>query len=114
MLYSMKVIQLSMARYNEKRIPYVLQEKLMNTFCDALARLKTKGDVKNFLKDLLNRQERAMIVRRLLIAQMLINGSTYNDIGRLLHCGTATIARVQRWVHFGRGGYHAAVSRNKK
>lgn len=93
-----------MARYNEKKIPYNTQERLMDTFCETLSRLKTKGAIRNFLKDLLNRKERVMLVRRLLIAEMLLEGYTYREIVERLHCGTPTIARVERWLHFGRGG----------
>ena len=81
----------------------------MDIFCETLLRLKTKKEIKNFLKDLLNRQERAMLVRRLLIAEMLVKDYTYKEIVNRLHCGTATIARIDRWLNFGRGGYKQAV-----
>lgn len=103
-----------MARYNEKRISYAIQERLIDIFCETLLRLKTKKEIKNFLKDLLNRQERAMLVRRLLIAEMLIEDYTYKEIVKRLRCGTATIARVERWLHFGRGGYKQAVKAREK
>lgn len=100
----------AMARYNEKRIPYPKQDRLMDAFCGMLVSLKSKRAVKDFLKDLLNRQERVMIVRRLLIAQMLLRGCTYQEIIQTLHCGSPTIARVERWLHFGRGGFKKALS----
>lgn len=85
----------------------------MDKFCETLARLKTRSAIRNFLKDLLNRQERAMLVRRLLIAEMLIDGYTYEEIMNRLHCGPNTVARVERWLHFGRGGYSQAVRARK-
>ncbi|MDP3244551.1 MAG: YerC/YecD family TrpR-related protein [bacterium] len=103
-----------MARYNEKIIPYALQDRLMDTFCEALSRLKTKSAIRNFLKDLLNRQERLMLVRRLLIAEMLLEEKTYQEIIAQLHCGFSTVAKVERWLHFGRGGYKEAVEVRKK
>ena len=39
-----------MARYNEKRISYAVQEKLLDIFCETLSRLKTKKAIKNFIK----------------------------------------------------------------
>lgn len=81
----------------------------MDLLCAALHHLKTKSAIRRFLKDLLNRQERAMLVRRLLIAEMLLEQRTYREIIQRLHCGAPTIARVERWVHFGRGGYLRAV-----
>lgn len=67
----------------------------------------------NFLKDLLNRQGRLMLIRRLLIAEMLIDGRTYQEISRRLKCGSTTVARVVRWLHFGRGGYEQAIKAKK-
>ncbi|MFH0780090.1 MAG: YerC/YecD family TrpR-related protein [Parcubacteria group bacterium] len=94
-----------MARYNEKKMPYLTQDKLLDDFCEMIFNLETKGALLNFLKDLLNRQERQMLVRRLRIAEMLNLGYSYTDIRKRLHCGFSTIARVQRWLNFGRGGY---------
>lgn len=98
-----------MSRYNEKKISYAHQERLMNMFCEILGQLKSKQAIRNFLKDLLNRQERIMLIRRLLIAEMLIDGYRYREIVKHLHCGSATIARVERWLNFGRGGYREAI-----
>lgn len=103
-----------MARYNEKRITYRTQDKLMDLFCETIFQFESKIAIKNFLKDLLNRQERLMLIRRLLIAEMLINKSTYQEIVNRLHCGSATVARVERWLNFGRGGYKYAIKLQKK
>ncbi|MBI4135825.1 helix-turn-helix domain-containing protein [Candidatus Uhrbacteria bacterium] len=98
-----------MAKYNEKRIPYQVQDRLLRMLAEILCRLKNTKMISDFLKDLLNRQERAMLVRRLLIAEMLMNGYKYREIVKKLHCGMMTIARVERWLHFGRGGYERAI-----
>ena len=103
-----------MARYNEKRVSYKIQDRLMDMFCDILCGLKTQKAVSDFLKDLLNRQERAMLIRRLLIAEKLLDGYTYREIVAELRCGMPTIARVDRWVHFGRNGYKRAVDTKRK
>lgn len=98
-----------MPRYNEKRLEYSDQEKLLKLLCKILFHLDSEREILDFLKDLLNRKERLMIVRRLLIAEMLFNGVPYRDIMSQLHCGCATIARVERWLDFGRGGYKKAI-----
>jgi len=104
-----------MSRYNEKRIPYATQERLMNLFCDMLTQLHTRKTIHDFLKDLLNRQERIMLIRRLMIAELLEKGYTYRDIRERMKCGNTTIAKVERWLSFGRGGYKAAIKLfNKK
>lgn len=98
-----------MPKYNERRIPYEVQVRLLNSFCKVLIGLKTKEAVYNFLKDILNRKERMVLIRRLLIAEMLQRGDTYDDICKKLHCGRVTVARIQRWLNFGRGGLKKAV-----
>ncbi|MBI5076808.1 helix-turn-helix domain-containing protein [Candidatus Falkowbacteria bacterium] len=98
-----------MGRYDEKRISYAKQERLLNLFCDTICDLNNKIAIRNFLKDLLNRNERAMLARRLLIAEMLSDKRSYREISERLRCGSATISRVQRWLNFGRGGYQAAI-----
>lgn len=103
-----------MPRYNEKRLSYAIQEKLLDMFCEIILSLKNKKAIKDFLKDLLNRQERAMLVRRLLIAKMLMDSKTYQEIVNRLHCGNTTISRVERWLNFGREGYKKAISIQKR
>lgn len=98
-----------MARFNEKKLPYATQDRLMNSFCEMLNKLKGKEVFFNFLKDLLNRQERIMLIRRLRIAELLLLGKKYWQIREEMHCGFGTIARVQRWLNFGRNGYRAAI-----
>ena len=103
-----------MARYNERKIPYETQVRLMDSFCKTISQFKSKAAVYNFFKDMLNRQERMMLIRRLLIAEMLQAGHSYRNIMKQLHCGSTTIARVQRWLNFGRGGYKTAIKTKKK
>lgn len=76
-----------------------------------LAELGEKSAIKYFLKDLLNRQERIMLIRRLLVAKMLLDGYTYDEIQNKLKVGKGTIAKVSRWLYFGRGGYKKAISK---
>ena len=103
-----------MAKYKAGKISYKDQDRLMDMFCSVLASFKTKEIVKDFLKDLLNRQERIMLIRRLLIAEMIEEGRTYREIIKKLSCGSPTIARVERWLNFGRMGYKHAISAKKK
>ena len=79
-----------------------------------MSRLKTEKVVRDFLKDLLNRKERLMLVRRLLAAELLQEGETYRAIQKRMGMGPTTIARIERWLHFGRGGYKLALAVKKK
>lgn len=98
-----------MSRYPAHRLPYSEQDRLWSVFCVVLSRLRKPHDIQRFLKDLFNRQERMMFVRRLLIAKMLHEGYTYEVIMKKLKTGSGTIGRVQRWLEFGRDGYKKAV-----
>jgi len=98
-----------MPKYNEKKLSLTRQNELMDEFCEMLSKLGVKEKIYNFLKDLLNRKERMMIIRRLQIAKMLKQGRKYYEIKEALGCGCSTIARVQKWLYFGRGGYQAAI-----
>lgn len=86
----------------------------MDLFCEILGKLKTSKAIKDFLKDLLNRQERLMIVRRLLIAELLMKPCTYQEIAEKLHCSHTTISKVERWLYFGRDGYKKAIAAKQK
>jgi len=98
-----------MVRYNPNKLPYPKQEQLLDVFCETVCKLRTKAAIRNFLKDLLNRQERLMLIRRLLIAELLLEGKTYREIQDQLRVGPATVARIDRWLHFGRNGYKQAI-----
>lgn len=98
-----------MAKFDEKKLPYPTQDRLMEIFCAVVCKLKTKDAVRDFFKDLMNRKERMMLIRRLQIAEMLLEKYTYDEIVKKLKCGTPTIARVERWLEFGRGGYKQAI-----
>ena len=86
----------------------------MSSLCETLHGLGGSTKIKHFLKDLLNRKERMMIMRRLLIAELLEKGYGYREIKDKLRCGDGTISRVQRWLHFGRGGYRLAIQLRQK
>ncbi|EKD33298.1 MAG: TrpR like protein, YerC/YecD [uncultured bacterium] len=98
-----------MPRINPNKMSYHLQEELLDDFCSVLSEMRVQAFMKKFIKDLLNRQERIMLLRRLLVAKMLVDGKSYNEIIKELGVGKSTIARISKWVHFGRGGYKIAV-----
>ncbi|MFH0987792.1 MAG: YerC/YecD family TrpR-related protein [Parcubacteria group bacterium] len=107
-----------MSRYVHKKMSYEKQDEYLREFCEVLQELDTVQEKMNFLKDLLNRGERIMLIRRFKIAFMLVMEKTYDDIIKALRTGRGTIAKVERLVNFGRGGYRNAIkkiaSRNKR
>ncbi len=100
-----------MTQYVHKRFSIDEQDRLLGDLCEVLQELKTAREKKYFLKDLLNRGERLMIVRRFKIAELLEEEKTYDEIVDLLRVSRNTIARVERLLNFGRNGYKNAINK---
>ena len=85
-----------------KRKSKDLSEKEKIQTLDALytatSSLQGRDAMKMFLRDLLTESERIMLGRRILIAQMLMEGRGREDIMEALRVGPDTIWRVQRWL----------------
>jgi len=105
-----------MSKFVHKKIAYEKQDELLEKLCQVLHKLETVEKKKYFLKDLLGRGERMMLVRRFRVAQLLEQGRTYQEIISAMRIGPATIARVERLLNFGRNGYRDAIAKvkNKK
>ena len=87
----------------EDRINY------LDTLYTAVSSLKDKEEIKKFLRDVLTESERIMIGRRILIAKMLLENKTYNEIINEMHVGMDTIMRVHRWLEDESDGYENAI-----
>jgi len=88
--------------------------EIVTDLCSAVAFAKTPPEAAELLTDLLGRQEFEMIARRLRVAEMLLDGLTYDDISKDLKISTTTIARVQVWLHQSGEGYRKIIERMKK
>lgn len=75
----------------------------------AASAIQGRSAVKLFLRDLLTPSERVMLGRRIIIARMLIAGTSYEEIGRRLRVGAATIGRVHHWLKDQLPGFEQAV-----
>ena len=88
--------------------------KSLDALYTSISVLKTRDDIKNFLRDLLTEGERIMIGRRILIAQRLLDDEPYNQIMREMKVGPDTITRVDRWLSDQNFGYEKAIQELKK
>lgn len=90
-----------------------LTKKEMIVTLDALytaaSTVKGRDKVKLFLRDLLTPSERIMLGRRIIIARMLLADVSYDDIGRRLRVGRATISRVHHWLQDQFPGFENAI-----
>ena len=88
--------------------------ELMDELWTMIALLETKGEVRNFFKDLLSYTEALMLARRIKIAKLLLRDESYDWIAENLGTGYTTIASVHRWLQGGSGGYELAIHRFEK
>src|SRR3989344_5675405 len=89
------------------------QDELFIRFAQGLASLKNSVETANFIRDLLSEPEIIMLARRLQIAELLINGLTYDDIQASIRTSKNTIARVQTWLNLYGEGYRTVLKRTK-
>ena len=88
--------------------------KYLDALYTAMASLKSRNEIKNFLRDLLTESERIMVGRRIVVAQRLLEDKTYDEIRKEIGVGIDTIMRVQRWLSGDEGGYEKAVKELNK
>ena len=83
--------------------------KYLDLLWTSIAELRSRDEVKNFFKDLVSETEAIMLARRIQIAQYLLLGKGYSEIAEELRTSHITIAKVNRWLISGFGGYETAV-----
>jgi len=89
-------------------------EDLILRFCQALTQIKKPEEAAKFVTDLLSKSEAEMLAKRLKIAELLLEGHTYQDIRDELKVSQLTIARVSEWLKMQGEGYRLIVARTKK
>lgn len=79
----------------------------------AFLRLKNEKECWKFLRDLLTEAEIKEFANRWKVAQMLNKKNPYEEIGKATGMSSTTIARVQKWLMHGKGGYKLMLKRLK-
>lgn len=77
----------------------------------AILALKTEEECKKFLRDLLTEAEIKEFTNRWKVAQMLNKKIAYEEIAKETGMSSTTIARVQKWLTNGMGGYKLVLKR---
>jgi uncharacterized protein YerC len=96
-------------KLKSRKIGHEDRIKYLDTLYTTISSLKSKEEIKDFLKDLLTESERIMIGRRILVAQCLLKEYSYAQIISELKVGPDTIMRVHRWLDDEIKGYERAV-----
>ena len=80
----------------------------------AFLSLKNDCECKKFLRDLLTEAEIKEFTNRWKVARMLDEKIPYEKIEKETGMSSTTIARVQKWLTRGKGGYKLIIRRLKK
>lgn len=75
--------------------------------------LKNENEAWKFLRDLLTEAEIKEFANRWKVAQMLDQKISYEEIEKETGMSSTTIARVNKWLTKGKGGYKLMLKRMK-
>lgn len=77
----------------------------------AILALKTPGEARHFLRDLMTQGEIEEFARRFRAAEMLTEKRPYSLIERETGLSSTTVARVSKWLKGKEGGYRTIIAR---
>ncbi len=78
---------------------------------EAFGTLRTKADIRDFLRDLMTQKEITEFAKRLQCARMLKDSIPYTNIQKTTGFSSTTVARVSKWLQEGTGGYTTVLTR---
>lgn len=79
----------------------------------AIASLKSERDAAQFLRDLLTFDEIKEAANRFAVAGLLSKKITVREISKKTKMSSATISRINFWLHHGTGGYRLVLQKLK-
>ncbi len=79
----------------------------------AFLAMRTSGEMKAFLRDLLTESELVEFAKRFRAARSIAKSIHYDVIEEETGLSSRTIARVKQWYKYGKGGYQLAIRRRK-
>ena len=85
----------------------------LDALADAILVLRTRDEVRRFLRDLCTFPELEALTHRWQTALFLEQGLPYVEIAERVPTSTATVTRVAQWLRHGAGGYRIALDRVK-
>ncbi|MEK7571299.1 MAG: YerC/YecD family TrpR-related protein [Patescibacteria group bacterium] len=88
-------------------------EKIGKELYKAILSLETEDECKKFLRDLLTEAEIKEFANRWRVAQMLDQKIPYQTIEKETGMSSTTIARINKWLTEGKGGYRLVLKKQK-
>jgi TrpR-related protein YerC/YecD len=86
----------------------------LDSLADAVLSLRTRDEVRRFLRDLCTLPELEALAHRWQTAVLLEQGVPYLEIAERVPTSTATVTRVAQWWRRGAGGYRIALERTRR
>lgn len=85
-----------MSRFLLQSLPKNQRIQLIAEFYDALASLKSRTAVKDFIRDLLSPSEIAMLMRRIEAGALILAGYSFHSIKKMTGIGTGTASAIKQ------------------
>ena len=91
-----------------------IKGELTDKLFKAILSLQDIEECYDFFEDICTIKEVKDMAQRLQIAEMLLEGKTYEKIVKETEISTATISRINRCIQYGPGGYKKIIERNNE
>ena len=91
-----------------------IKNELTDNLFKAILSLQDIEECYDFFEDICTIKEINDMAQRLQIAEMLLQGKTYEKIVKDTEISTATISRINRCIQYGPGGYKKIIERVKE
>lgn len=88
-----------------------LSEEELNFLYDVMLSLKNREECKRLFCDLCTVRELSAMAQRFSVARLLKQGKTFAEIEEKTGASSATIARINRCLHYGSGGYSLVLDK---
>ncbi len=85
----------------------------INSLFNAVLKLENLDETRRFFRDLLTEKEIFEFAQRWKVARLLARGKKYTEIEKETGMGSKTIARIQKWLTKGMGGYKLMIKKIK-
>jgi TrpR-related protein YerC/YecD len=92
---------------------YKIQNDQIDRLFEAILTLRTVEECYRFFDDLCTINELEAFGQRLLVANMLFDKKTYQEIERETGISAATISKISKSFTFGPGGYDLIIRRTR-
>lgn len=99
---------------NHNKTPQSWVNSDIHNLFKAILKLRNQKESEQFFRDLLTIPEIQTFAMRWKAANMLDHGITYEEIEKQTGMSSTTIARINRWLEYGEGGYKLLLKRIKK